>query len=100
MTSDGHAVRCAGHHRADLPGTPIAVVPTEDAPGGLSYHSLMERLAAVSELPTSYAVAVRLQDSGAGAGTIATALAIDLEEVAPFLAIAEAKLAAIVGEPD
>lgn len=59
----------------------------------------MERMAAVSELPTPYAVAVRLRDSGAGDGTIATALAIDVEEVACLLSLAEAKLASIVRDP-
>jgi DNA-directed RNA polymerase specialized sigma24 family protein len=60
----------------------------------------MERLSAVAELPIRYAVAVRLRDSGASDRTIATALAIDVDEVGLLLAMADAKLAAIVGGRD
>jgi hypothetical protein len=56
----------------------------------------MERTHAISELPTLHAVAVRLRDGGADERTIATALAIDDDEVPALLTIAEAKLTALM----
>jgi DNA-directed RNA polymerase specialized sigma24 family protein len=60
----------------------------------------MDRSSAIAELPSPYAVAIRLRDSGADAETIATALALDAEEVSSVLDLAEAKLAALVERPD
>jgi hypothetical protein len=59
----------------------------------------MDRSSAVWELPVPYAVAVRLRDSGSDDRTIATALAIDVDEVTGFLEIADAKLAALIDDP-
>jgi hypothetical protein len=55
----------------------------------------MDRTDAISELPTSYAVAIRLRDEGADDGTIAAALAIDPGDVPSVLELAEAKLAVL-----
>jgi hypothetical protein len=59
----------------------------------------MDRATAVWELPVPYAVAVRLRDGGSDDLTIATALAIDIDEVTGFLEIADAKLAALIEDP-
>lgn len=58
----------------------------------------MDRTTAVWELPVPYAVAVRLRDSGSDDRTIATALAIEIDEVSGFLEIADAKLQALIAE--
>jgi|HubBroStandDraft_1064217.scaffolds.fasta_scaffold22131_2 hypothetical protein len=58
----------------------------------------MEREAAISELPTAHAVAIRLRDNGADDATVAAALGIDAEEVPPLVTIAEAKLEALLVE--
>ena len=58
----------------------------------------MDRADAISELPTIYAVAIRLRDDGAGNRTIAVALAIEDDEVPALLGIAEAKLSALISE--
>jgi hypothetical protein len=50
----------------------------------------------VTELPTAYAVAVRLREGGADRRAIAVALGIDEDEVGSLLEIAEAKLASLV----
>jgi DNA-directed RNA polymerase specialized sigma24 family protein len=57
----------------------------------------MDRDAAISELPASYAVAIRLRGGGSDDHTIARALDIDEEAVGPLLAMAERKLAALIG---
>lgn len=69
-----------------IPKTPSAAVPTIAG---------MDRTDAISELPTSYAVAIRLRDEGADDGTIAAALAIDPGDVPSVLELAEAKLAVL-----
>jgi hypothetical protein len=69
---------------------------TRDAPT-LTVSS-MDRATAVFELPLPYAVAVRLRDSGSDDRTIATALAIDVDEVTTLLRMADAKLAALTCE--
>ena len=58
----------------------------------------MEREAAIAELPTAHAVAIRLRDSGADDATLAAALGIDAEEVPHLVTIAEAKLEALLVE--
>ncbi len=52
---------------------------------------------AITRLPSSYAVALRMRDAGAGHDLVARALAIDEPAVAPLLALAEAKLATLLG---
>lgn len=56
----------------------------------------MDRTDAISELPTPYAVAIRLREGGSDDPTIAAALGIGEDEVASLLELAEAKLAALV----
>jgi hypothetical protein len=58
----------------------------------------MDRERAITGLPTLYAVAVRLRDEGVDTHTIAVALAVDDDAVAPLLSIAEAKLARLEAE--
>jgi hypothetical protein len=58
----------------------------------------MERAGAVARLPTVHAVAIRLRDVGADDCLIATALAIDDDQVPVLLSIAEAKLASLLWE--
>ena len=58
----------------------------------------MEREAAIAELPTAHAVAIRLRDNGADDETLAAALGIDAGEVPPLVTIAEAKLEALLVE--
>ncbi len=52
----------------------------------------MDRVEAIRELPTAYAVALRLQDAGADDTMIAAALEIEPEAVGGLLDIAAAKL--------
>lgn len=58
----------------------------------------MEREAAIAELPTAHAVAIRMRDGGADDAAVAAALGIDTEEVPPLVTIAEAKLEALLVE--
>jgi hypothetical protein len=52
----------------------------------------MDRDAAIRELPTAYAVALRLRDGGHDVEAIAARLDIACEAVAPLLRMADAKL--------
>jgi DNA-directed RNA polymerase specialized sigma24 family protein len=54
------------------------------------------RTEAITELPSIYAVAIRLRDGGADADAIAAALGIDEHAVGPLLALADYKLAALL----
>lgn len=60
----------------------------------------MDREAALLELPTAYAVAIRLRDAGAVDDSVAQALGIPTESVAGLLRVAEAKLAALLDAAD
>jgi hypothetical protein len=60
----------------------------------------MDRQAALLELATAHAVALRLHDAGAADGAVAQALGIPVASVAGLLRIAEAKLAAVLGPAD
>jgi DNA-directed RNA polymerase specialized sigma24 family protein len=53
--------------------------------------------AALLELPTAHAVALRLHDAGVADEGVAQALGIPVTSVAGLLRIAEAKLAAALG---
>ena len=55
---------------------------------------LSAREAEISALPIAHAVALRLRAGGAADELIATALGIDIDEIAVVIEIAEAKLAA------
>jgi hypothetical protein len=58
------------------------------------------RTRAIDRLPTPYAVALRLWDSGMADDTIADALGIDPRSVPSLLELAEAKLARIERDLD
>jgi DNA-directed RNA polymerase specialized sigma24 family protein len=58
----------------------------------------MDRQAALQELATAHAVAVRLHDAGAADESIAEALGIPVTSVACAVRIAEAKLDALLGQ--
>ena len=60
----------------------------------------MDRQAALLELATAYAVAIRLRDAGAADDSVAQALDIPIESVAGVLRVAEAKLAALLDAAD
>jgi hypothetical protein len=57
----------------------------------------VDRASAIEQLPAMHAVAIRLRDEGADDHVIAVALAIDDDQVATLLEIAEAKLANLIG---
>lgn len=52
---------------------------------------------AFRQLPTAHALALRLRDAGSSVELIAQRLEIEPEAVGPLLAVAEAKLASILG---
>ena len=54
------------------------------------------RTAAVAELPTVYALALRLRDEGEPPDRIAKLLGVEPEAVAPLLEVASAKLEEIL----
>lgn len=56
-----------------------------------------ERAAALRKLPSAYAFALRLRDADVAPDAIASGLGIDPEALPPLLAIAEAKLAELLG---
>ena len=60
----------------------------------------MDREAALLELATAYAVAIRLRDAGAADDSVAQALGIPIESVPGVLRMAEAKLAALLDAAD
>jgi hypothetical protein len=64
--------------------------------GRVRTFRLVNRSAAVEQLPTMHAVAIRLRDEGVGDHVIAVALAIDDDEVPNVLRIAAAKLANVM----
>jgi hypothetical protein len=55
------------------------------------------RAAALQSLPEAYALGLRLRDTGTPADVIADRLGVEPEALGPLLAVAEAKLAAILG---
>lgn len=57
----------------------------------------MDRVEAIRQLPTPYAVALRLQDVGADDTLIAAALEVEPEAVGGLLEIAAAKLDRVTG---
>lgn len=62
----------------------------------------MDRHEALRELPSAYAVALRMREHGADDHTISVALEVPVEAVGRLVAIAESKLQAIIDmtEPD
>lgn len=60
----------------------------------------MQRGEALDQLPTRYAVALRLAESGAEPELIARALGIEPESVQPLLLLAHAKLAELLAADD
>lgn len=60
----------------------------------------MDREAALLELATAHAVALRLRAAGAEDAAVAQALGIPVTSVPGLVRIAEAKLAALVGQED
>lgn len=56
----------------------------------------MDRERALHELPTPYAVALRLQGAGAAHETIASALDVPVESVERLIQIGEGKLRAVL----
>lgn len=56
----------------------------------------MDREKALAELPTAYAVALRMQADGARDDAIAKALGVPAESVKQLIQIAESKLRALV----
>jgi DNA-directed RNA polymerase specialized sigma24 family protein len=59
---------------------------------------LDRRAEALRRLPSAYALALRLRDAGVTAEVIAAAVGVDPEALGPLLALAEAKLATVLGE--
>ena len=58
-----------------------------------------DREAALRRLPPAYAAGLRLRDAGFSPEEIADALGMEPESVGPLLAVAEGKLAAVLGGP-
>jgi hypothetical protein len=56
--------------------------------------------AALSRLPRTYALALRLSQTGADPQLIADCLDIELEAVGPLLAVADAKLSSLQASED
>jgi hypothetical protein len=56
----------------------------------------LKRAEAMRHLPGAYSLALRLRDAGLPADLIAECLAVERESLDPLLAVAEAKLAAIL----
>lgn len=59
----------------------------------------MDKVEAIRQLPTAYAVALRLQDAGADDTLIAAALDVEPEAVGGLLEIAAAKLDHVAASP-
>jgi hypothetical protein len=57
-----------------------------------AYRGRVDRPGQIRQLPLALAVALRLHEAGAGEQLVATALAIEPDEVAPLLDLARAKL--------
>jgi hypothetical protein len=55
------------------------------------------RHAALRRLPVAYALALQLREAGVDDATLAERLAIEPEAVGPLLAVADAKLATLLG---
>lgn len=56
----------------------------------------LERVEAIRHLPSTYSLALRLREAGLVDDLIAECLGVEREALEPLLAIAEAKLAAIL----
>jgi hypothetical protein len=56
------------------------------------------RVEALQRLPTAHSLALRLRDAGVAGELIAECLGIEPEALGSLLVVAEAKLAAILGE--
>jgi len=57
------------------------------------------RAESLQRLPLPYAIALRLRDAGIADEVIADRVDVDLDALATFMRVAEAKLAAASGEP-
>jgi DNA-directed RNA polymerase specialized sigma24 family protein len=55
-----------------------------------------DKVAAMSQLPAAYSLALRLREAGLPAVQIAECIGIEPEAVGPLLTLAQAKLAAIL----
>ena len=60
----------------------------------------MDQNTALSRLPRTYALALRLSQAGADPQLIAECLDIELEAVGPLLAVADAKLSSLHASED
>ncbi|MGH3920048.1 MAG: hypothetical protein ACRDRY_02840 [Pseudonocardiaceae bacterium] len=58
----------------------------------------LQRAEAIRHLPGAYSLALRLRDAGLADELIAECLAVEREALEPLLDVAEAKLAAILGD--
>jgi hypothetical protein len=58
------------------------------------------RVEALQRLPEPYALGLRLRDAGTPEGMIADRLGVEPEALGPLLALAEVKLATILGTSD
>jgi DNA-directed RNA polymerase specialized sigma24 family protein len=58
------------------------------------------RVEALQRLPEPYALGLRLRDAGTPEEVIADRLGVEPEALGPLLALAEAKLSAILGTPE
>ena len=66
---------------------------------GRPHDEPVEREQAIAELPTVYAMALRLSEQGVDREVIARDVGIEAEAVEPLLRLAHAKLAALLQEP-
>ena len=57
------------------------------------------RAESLQRLPLPYATALRLRDAGVPDKAIAEQVGVDLDALPTFMRVAEAKLAAVAGEP-
>jgi hypothetical protein len=64
----------------------------------MRHHDDILRAEALAHLPPVYSLALRLRDAGLAEGLIAECLAVEREALGPLLEVADAKLAAALGE--
>lgn len=77
------------------------LVPAPEIGARMRSMTVSDRRAeALRGLPEAYALGLRLRDAGTPAGVIADRLGIEPESLGPLLALAEAKLATILGTSD
>lgn len=64
----------------------------------MRHHDDTLHAVALAHLPPAYSLALRLRDAGLAEGLIAECLAVEREALGPLLEVADAKLAAALGE--